>query len=239
MRRTCLWTPVALLASLLGSACLATPVPEPPADALDFGLIHSPEVSPATNVIAITGEPGAGPAGHMLRVTNLDGDGAPVDVAIGADGSFSLEIAGGQGDELRFHTRFGRTRAEPSDIVWSAAEVADPERVACLTLVPLQQQDFGFAALGAAPTVQTLSLHNGCDASVTVTGARLRRTGSDFALGSSAPTLPADVAPGDGLSWPLELVATSVGDREEIFFLELTYEGSPVRYPITLYGDGR
>jgi hypothetical protein len=226
-------------ASLLGAGCTATPIPEPPADALDFNLIHGPEVSPTTNMVQIIGEPGAGPGGQVLRVTNLDDVQAPIDVDIAADGSFSLQIAAGQNDELRFHTRDGRNRAAPVDIIWSRAELVTPERIACLVLVPLQQQDFGFVDVGAAPAVHTFSLQNDCQQTVQVTAARLRRTVSDYAVGAGAPPLPSDVAPGEGLSWDLELVPTDTGDTEEIFLLELSHDGSVVRYPITLFGDGR
>jgi hypothetical protein len=235
---------VAVLALVAAAAlglggCTATPVPEPPAaTSLDFGRIHGPEVAPTTNVIGIVGEPGAGPPGHTLRVTNLDLAEAPVDVLIGPDGSFALEIVGGQGDELRFHTRQGRVRAAPVDIVWSEAQIVAPERVDCLELVPLQQQDFDVVGVGV-PAERTISLDNGCGEAVTVTGARLRRLGSPFAIGPDAPLLPAELAPDEALGWTLGLAAAEPGDVEEIWFLELVVDGDAVRYPITLFGDAR
>jgi hypothetical protein len=232
---------IALVAAscLFGASCMATPVPEPPAATLDFGRIHSPEVAPTTNVIGIVGEPGAGPAGHTLRVTNLDEQGAPVDVVIAGDGSFELEIAGDQADELRFHTRLGRARGIPVDIVWAEALIAEPARVDCLELVPLQQQDFDFVDVGAPAAVRTVELRNDCGETVPITAARLRRSASAFAIGADAPMLPAELAPGAALSWTLELAPAAAGDVEEIFFLELEYDASSVRYPITLFGDGR
>ena len=225
--------------SLLWAGCSATPVPEPPAATLDFGRIHGPDVMPATTVIEIIGDPGAGPPGHVLRVTNLDDVQAPVDAVIAADGSFSLSIAGDQSDELRFHTRVGRTRDLPVDLVWSPAHVVAPNRIDCVDLVPLQQQDFGLSDVGGAPVTRTVALHSSCPDPVRVDAARLRRDGSPFAIATGAPALPANVASGADLGWTLDLSAAQVGDTEEIIFLEITHGEAAARYPVTLFGDGR
>jgi hypothetical protein len=226
------------LGAALACGCTATPLPEPPAATIDFSRVESPEVSPASNMITLTGDPGAGPPGKMLRVTNLDTEDPPVDVVIAGDGSFQISLPGSALDELRFHTRVGRERDLPADYVVGGGPVPDPARIGCVLLAPLQQQDFGFVSSGGAPAVHTLTLRNECAESLSVTAAALRRASTVFAFGAGAPTLPLDLAPGDNLAWPLEFSPSSAGDAEEIFLVELTYQGEPARYPITLYGDG-
>ena len=226
------------LGAMLGCGCTATPLPEPPAAAIDFSRVTTPEVSPATNVITLTGEPGAGPPGKALRVTNLDTDDPAVEVVIAADGSFQISLPGSALDELRFHTRAGRERDLPADYVVGVGPIADPERIDCVLLTPLQQQDFGFVSIGGAPAVHTITLRNECAGSLSVTAAAPRRASTVFALGAGAPVLPLDLTPGENLSWTLEFSPSSVGDAEEIFFVEVAAEGEPARYPLTLYGDG-
>jgi hypothetical protein len=228
----------ATLAVVLGCGCTATPLPEPPAATVDFSRIHSPEISPTTTSIGLVGDPGAGPPGKTLRVTNLDTQDPPVDVVIAADGSFEISLPGEALDELRFHTRAGRERDLPADFVPGVGPVPDPARVDCLLLLPLLQQDFGFVASAGTAAVHTVTLRNECAVSVSVTAARLRRASAAFAIGAGAPSLPLELAPGQNLSWTLELVPVSPGDVEEIFFVELTAQGEPARYPVTLYGDG-
>jgi len=84
-----------------------------------------------------------------------------------------------------------------------------------------------------------VTLRNECTDIVQVTAARLRRAEPAFAIGAGAPTLPHDLAPSESLAWSLELAPLTAGDAEEIFLLELTHLELSVRYPITLYGDGR
>lgn len=228
----------AALAGVIACGCTATPLPEPPAETLDFGRIHGPEVSPTTTTIGIIGEPGAGPPGHVLRVTNLDRTDAPVDATIAEDGSFELALPGQQGDELRFHTRLGRDRALPVDVSWGSASILPAARIECVALEPLQQQDFGFAATSVPAVSQTLVLRNECPTSVEVTAVDFRRPSADFALGTPAVVLPLGIAPDDEAGWSIEFAPTGVGDAEEILFIHLTVAEAQARYPITLYGDG-
>jgi hypothetical protein len=228
----------AALGVLLSCGCTATPLPEPPAATVDFSRIHSPEISPTTTRIDLVGDPGAGPPGKMLRVTNLDTGDPPVDVVIAGDGSFEISLPGEALDELRFHTRAGRERDLPADFVPGVGPVPDPARIDCILLAPLQQQDFGFVSSGGTPAVHTITLRNECAAAVSVTAAYLRRASTAFAVGAGAPTLPLELGPAQNLSWTLELSPASPGDVEEIFFVELTAQGEAARYPITLYGDG-
>lgn len=229
---------VALLASAIAWGCSATPLPEPPAEALDFARIHGPEVSPATNVIEIVGEPGAGPPGRVLRVTNLDRTDPPVDTPIADDGSFALSVAGGMWDELRFHTRYGRDRDEPVDLVWATGTPIPAARIPCVQPVPLQQRDFGFAPAGGAPVSGTVTLHNDCPTSVEVTGAGLRHTGSAFTIGTTEIEPPQGMAPGEEARLSIDFAPTAVGDAEAILLLQLRLDDEEARYPVTLYGDG-
>ena len=101
----------AALACPLACGCTATPLPEPPAETINFDRIAWPAIHPETNIIDINGQPGAGPAGYTLRVTNLEDQEPFVDAEIADDGSFSVSLPGFMLDELRFHPRLGRDRS--------------------------------------------------------------------------------------------------------------------------------
>lgn len=238
MSRLCRLGLAAALAGPLACGCTATPLPEPPAETLDFGRIHGPEASPTTTVIGIVGEPGAGPPGHTLRVTNLDGTDPPVDTVIADDGSFEISVPGDQVDELRFHTRLGRDRAVPVDVSWGSQTVLPAARIACAALEPLQQQDFGFVDTGAAPASRSFVLRNECPTSLEVTVVASRTTGSPFSLGAPEVVLPLGIAPNDTATWTVDFAPSDVGDAEEILFFHVTVGDEQARYPITLYGDG-
>jgi hypothetical protein len=206
---------------------------------LQFDRIHGPEVYPTTTIIEIIGDPGAGPPGHVLRVTNLDSDGPAVETTIAEDGSFQLQLSGdGGADELRFQTRLGRERDEPFDVDWSTLTVLPPERIPCVELEPLQQQDFGFVRVGAAPGTETIVVRNACSSDVELTAAGMRTPGSRYSIRADSVVVPTTVLPSGEESWFIEFSPTAVGPAEQIFFIELTVDGEPARYPITLYGDG-
>jgi hypothetical protein len=228
----------AALAGALACGCTATPLPEPPAETLNIDRIHAPEYSPATTIIEIVGDPGAGPPGHTLRVTNLDNDNPPVDVVIAGDGSFAVSLSGDLVDELRFQTRSGRDRAQPIDMIWGSRTVMPAARIECVQPEPLQQQDFELVTVGGSAASRTIVVRNDCPDSVEVTAAGLRSVDSAFALGNPEILLPLSIDPAAEATWTIDFAPAEMGDAEEIFFLQLSTGGEQERYPITLYGDG-
>jgi hypothetical protein len=212
-------------------------MPEPPAEQLDFAKIGGPEVQPAMNVITAIGQPGAGPPGHVLRVTNLDDVQAPSDVVIADDGSFEISVPGENGDELRFHTRDGRERDEPIDVIWNYGFTLS-ERIDCVTLTPPLQRDYGLVEVGGTPVINTVVLRNECAETVQVTAVRFRTAAGDYSFEASNPVPPVDVVPDDTRAWYVVFSPAQIGDSESIVFVEVTTPEGADRYPITVFGDG-
>lgn len=236
MRR--LWEGWAVaLAGVFLWGCTATPMPEPPAEQLDFGKIHGPTVYPATTIVTVVGDPGSGPPGHTLRLTNLDESQAPSDVVIAADGSFEVSVSGGMEDELRFHLRDRQIRDEPVDAIWGDAGLEASARIDCVELTPPLQLGYGTVELGGDPVTQAVEVRNGCSEALQITDVRFR-SGGPFTLEPTAPIPPVDIAPDETQSWSVIFTPGQLGDAEQILFLEIDVAADSARFPITLYGYG-
>jgi hypothetical protein len=173
--------------------------------------------------------PGAAPAGAVVRAVNLDRTDPPSVTSAKADGSFALNLAVTDGEELRFDWFQGDRHGEPRD----ARFVKDPTwyhvepstRFACVGLTPGYAVDFSGAA------VQTLVVHNGCTDDVTVSLPRLRLGVTDFAL---ATTLPVGIGVGENASLEVDFARSQATAREDILFFDVTLGAQTIRYPITL-----
>lgn len=224
---------------LLASACgpgVATPMPEPPTA---FDLSGIPEASAAKTpedgrVLVIQAATGNVPAGASVRVTNLDST-APVVAGPGtARGGFEVDLIVTDGQELRFEWVDGTTRSAPTDAIISRP---DPQGQA-FSLVPAARFDCvklspGFV-LAFTSTHATLGVENDCDSAVTFSNPRTRLNLTDFALPA---TPPANVAPGESAEIAVDFTRSAVGLREDVLFLDVTLDGTTIRYPITLRAE--
>lgn len=228
---------------LLASACgpgVATPMPEPPT-VFDLTTVGQP------NGVVTVGngkEPDAKtirvfedrlPAHSTVRVTNLDrlDPTVAVDVPDGAGANLILSVT--DGEELRFEAVSGEQRSQPADALFvvddplsGAFHLAPAERFACLTAEP------GYRLDVAGATQVTLSLENGCESPLTLDNVRSRLALPDFTL---ADALPIEVAATASRALTIDFTPAATGVREDTLFVDVTLDGTTIRYPFTLRAE--
>lgn len=212
----------------------ATPMPEPPT--LRLGRIGPP----ATGVVLngegrdLYGSPGAGPAGALVSVTNLDRMDPSYVSSVQPDGSFSLTVPVKNGEELRFDWLRGAERGKPQDALFFADDLPLPPvihlepsaRFECLTLTP------GFALDFARTSTGSVVIQSRCPEPVLLDMPRTRLGIPEVQLQTPLP-----LTIGVGESATLEIAFTpGPTQREEVLFFNVTEGAQTIRYPITLFG---
>jgi hypothetical protein len=175
------------------------------------------------------------PAHSTVRVTNLDRIDATVAVDVPEGRSADLIVSVTDGEELRFEAITGELRSEPADAIFVVDDalsgtfhLAPSERFACLKLEPGYRLDF------AGATRATLILENGCSSPLTLDNARSRLALPDFTLAS---TLPIEVAAAASTELTIDFAPAAPGVREDVLFVDVTLDGTTLRYPFTLRAE--
>lgn len=175
------------------------------------------------------------PAHSTVRVTNLDRMDATVAVDVPEGRSADLIVSVIDGEELRFEAVTGELRSQPADAIFvlddalsGAFHLAPAERFACLKLEPGYRLD-----ITGAPRA-TLSLENGCASPLTLDNARSRLALPDFTLDAA---LPVEVAAAASTELTIDFAAAAAGVREDVLFIDVTLEGTTLRYPVTLWAE--
>jgi hypothetical protein len=205
----------------------ATPLPEPPAlnpdkIGISVGLI------PASDTIWISAEASAAPANAIVRVTNLESNGPAVATTATSSGAFQIQVPGGVGDELRFQVLVGEQRSAPVDLIYENGTpnaFTKSPRYACVSLSP------GFELLFPSAGSQDLTLRSACSGTLVVSNPRQRRPTAAFSLST---TLPLDVSAGGTGSLSVAFSGAVGAELEDTLFVDLTSDGTTLRYPITL-----
>lgn len=208
-----------LLAGLGG--CTVSPVPEPPTldpTQLDGTPVGCDAIC-VPRVMTFTGRPGAAPAGVALWGGSLDEDLPASTTTVAADGSFAFDVEGLPAHEFRLAVLDGASL--PVDVV-----VADDHTVAlaprpfaaCLSVRPEVELDFGAIDPGGSAPGDVV-LENDCDDDVVVEGARVRASGSAFALDDAGPFT---VAAGARESVRLTFAPAEVGVAREAVVLDVS-----------------
>ena len=228
---------------LLSSACgpsVATPMPEPPT-VFDLSAVGEPN---ELDAVAIGNEPDAKtirvfegrlPAHSTVRVTNLDRVDPAVAVDVPEGRGADLIVSVTDGEELRFEALSGELRSQPADAVFVLDDaisgrfhLAPVERFACLKLEPGYRLDLDGASQA------TLSLENGCTSPLTFDNARSRLALPDFTL---ANALPIEVAAAASTELTIDFTPAGPGAREDVLFVDVTLDGTTIRYPFTLRSE--
>jgi len=223
---------------LLVGACgpgAATPIPQPPIGAFSLDDVGPSQIDPndRTMVVLVGNSNSASarlplPDGLLVRVTDLDNTAPPAEAPTPADGGFSLALTAATGDELRFEWILADQHSPPTDAILTEANGAlslvASTRFDCLQLVPQYSVEF-------TSTSATLTLRDGCAASVSLSAPRTRLGFTDFTL---TTPLPLDIAPGNEQALALTFARRIAGPREDTLFLDVTLGTQTIRYPITL-----
>lgn len=208
---------------LLVSACVGNPVPQPPnVEPIDLvTLFYDDPIDPAPG--GIHGRAGSVEVGAEVWTWNLENSEEP-DVAVAeADGSFEADLRLFPGDELRFQVRTDVGRSPPIDGVATDLAFVPRERPSCV------DASLELSLEGRAQ--DTIRVVHECSPIVDVVDVRWRREHPNLSL--DAPP-PSTLEPGD----PLEVVVTTDRndvDVEEIVLIELNLDGTPARYPVSVY----
>jgi hypothetical protein len=227
---------------LLASACgpgVATPMPEPPtvfdltAVGQPSGLVAAAGKEPDSKTIHVFED--RLPAHSTVRVTNLDRMDPTVAVDVPEGRGTDLIVSVIDGEELRFEAVTGELRSEPADAIFvlddplsGAFHLAPAERFACLKLEPGYRLDITGA------TRATLSLENGCASPLTLDNPRSRLALPDFTL-DTAP--PIEVAAAASTELTVDFAPAAPGVREDVLFIDVTLDGTTLRYPFTLRAE--
>jgi hypothetical protein len=175
------------------------------------------------------------PAHSTVRVTNLDRTDPTVAADVPEGRAADLVVSVIDGEELRFEAVSGELRSQPADAIFvlddalsGAFHLAPAERFACLKLEPGYRLD-----ITGAPRA-TLSLENGCASALSLDNARSRLALPDFTLETS---LPIEVAAATSAELTVDFVAAASGVREDVLFVDVTLDGTTLRYPVTLWAE--
>jgi hypothetical protein len=205
------------------ASCVGNPVPEPPhIDPVDLETVFYDDPSDPT-VGGVFSRAGSLEPGVEVWAWNLERDDDPVVAVVQDNGSFELEVWLMHGDELRFQVRTDEGRSRPIDGVATDLAFVASERPSCVDAPA--ELDLAGRAEGMIRVVHE------CATAVDVVDVRWRRELPDLTLeATSLGTL----APGD----PLDVVVTT--DRndaevEEIILIELDLDGTPARFPVSVY----
>lgn len=223
----------ALLALVVG--CGISPKPEPPSaeptlPVIDPVQIVSQEPTDGPPEPTIVGGPGAvEPPDGIVRATNLDDTGDPLDAVIQADGSFALWLDLFAGDEIRLQVITDAVRSEPFDFVVVSGKGALPAPrplADCLILAPAAQIDI-------TKSLQVV-VTNRCPFDVSVNAPLVRRPASGWIAGAGA-LWPSLLAPAAKVTIAMQAPA-GVDDAEEVIFIEAVGPQTD-RRPITAFRD--
>lgn len=222
---------VGVLVAACSGPGVVTPMPEPLS--LDPSQVGQGGVFVAsgehTSPVTFTGSRGASVPGALLRVTNLDRADATIVTTARSDGSFTVSIVVGEGEELRFQAISGTRRLAPVDVRYDARARLQPvTRLTCLELDPGYELN-----LGSGPSAAALGITNSCSGSVQVDNPRQRLSLPEFALISA---LPASISPGERAVIAVNFAPSTPGEREDILFLDVRATNGSFRYPFTLLG---
>lgn len=217
---------------LLVAACVVSPQPSPPADEPDLDGDGIDVIGTGTEdfseLLTFEAAPGSvEPAEGVVIVTNLERSDAPSRVAVRADGSFSVALAGFPGDTVRFQVDQAGARSQPVDIAVDATgQVVDvvEDAPACLTISPAR-----YLPLSGAGDAVSLVIDNGCDVAVELGAPRLRRGRGPFTF---SPTGPLTLQPGDSGFVTVRAVGAA-DELEDVLFLDVL-SPEPARRAITL-----
>jgi len=202
----------------------ATPVPEPPA--LDASRIGT-GLRPLTDdrLVDVVGEPGATRGGAAVRATNLDSDVGPVESRAGRDGSFSIQVELGLGQELRLQASSGTSRGAPLDWLRTNDWLELSPRHACVEVGAFELR---FDAPGSA----SLELTNACSENLSVEAPRWRLGLPDFSLPEAFPLV---IEPDRSGSLAVNFERQAAGEREDVLFVDVAVEGRTVRYAVNVF----
>jgi hypothetical protein len=191
-----------------------------------------PKVGPGgrPELPAIVGDAGSVPPGAQVSLTDLDTTLPPTIVGADADGSFLVPLDFNSGDELRLEVVRGDERSLPTDLLVSDAfEISAPARLDCLQFEPeLSVQ------LKSDPPTASLSITNHCATDAVLENARLRAGVTDFSL---ATALPLTIPTGETGTLDVALSPPSAPPEVDVLFVDVTADGTTVRYPITLWNS--
>jgi hypothetical protein len=175
------------------------------------------------------------PAHSTVRVMNLDRLDPTVAVDVPEGSGAELIVSVTDGEELRFEAISGELRSQPADAIFVLDDalsgrfhLAPAERFACLKLAPGYRIDVNGA------TRATLSLENGCASPLTLDNARSRLALPDFTLASA---LPIEVAAAASTELTIDFAPAAPGAREDVLFVDVTLDGTTLRYPFTLRAE--
>jgi hypothetical protein len=202
----------------------ATPVPEPPA--LDASRIGT-GIGPLTDDgrIEVVGVPGATRGEAAVRATNLDSAAAPVESQAARDGSFSLEIELGNGEELRLQAFSETGRGAPLDWLLTEAWLELSPRHVCLDVGALELR---FDASGSA----SLELRNACSENVSVEAPRWRVGLPDFSVPEAFPLV---IGPDQSDRLVVDFERQAPGEREDVLLVDIAVEGRTLRHAINVF----
>lgn len=202
----------------------ATPVPQPP-EAIAADAVSLPEVVDLSNRVTLLGAPGATEPGWIVRATNLDDTQPSVATSASPSGSFSLQLAAEDGDQLRLQVVNDAGRSPPTDLNYDDQQLQPVVRLECLQIEP-------GLALTVTSAPATLRFRNECGAPVTLANWRWRLGLPDFTVGSSSAVT---MASEDSFEQTLAFVRSGSGQREDVLLVDVTGPGAAVvRYAVTV-----
>lgn len=222
-------------------ACEATPIPEPPAltapepDRIALGAGAEVTTDTSAHGIEVLGAPGAAPPGSTLSATVLDTTAAPTLTRVADDGSFRLAVTVVAGAELRLESLRDSERSAPLDLRYVDGTLEPVERAACVRLEPGLSLPLEPTAVGATSTAELIVV-NDCAATLTLVSAELRLDPGDLTVTAD---LPVDLDPGTSAPLTLDYSPTAAGSRVDVVLLAVTVDGTPVRYPVTVWSTDR
>lgn len=208
---------------LLISTCVGNPVPLPPnVEPIDLGSVYYDDPTDPS-LGGVRGRADSVEPGVEVWAWNLESSDEPVVALAEPDGSFAIDIQFFPGDELRFQVRSEVGRSTPVDGVATDLTFSQRLRPSCVE-GPLELDLAGVAE-------GTISVVHRCPQIVDVVDVRWRREHPNLSLEAPPPGM---LEIGD----PLEVIVTTERndvDVEEIVLIELNLDGTPARYPVSVY----
>lgn len=199
------------------TACVATPIPDPPSlDPPDLDRIY--EAGTSAGEIDIDGMAGAVDPGAVVVAVNLDAMDPPVRVEADIDGGFSMIVPGFPTHLVRMHAELDDARSPPVDFVATGGGTPvpfDPPLADCLT-IPVELA-FGRVAIGATDTV-SIPIANDCAADVEIDAIALRVPTAGLNVVTAAPLT---VAASTEAVIEVEVAPASAGPLEEVLLLSI------------------
>lgn len=229
------WAGWWLAASLSLFGCSISPQPEPPAEGVTPGftqpLITIQETADGLRVEGTTGAVTGDAA--QLRIYNLETADTRVDSPVAEDGSFSVDLPGVAGDDLRLQVRSDQGISEPLDItgIGVAQRVVTPLGD-CLTIKPRAQVEFGDVSISDFD-VHEVEMVNQCQQNVSLYGLGQLMGSPGFSFIVSADL---EIPQGASRSFGIAFAPGRQGEHEDV--VVLSFENDTERRPITMRGNG-